>query len=369
VTRHSVDDRSYIDRRVEAVDAAALEGPVRSLLRDPAAHVTEWSHEPIAYDFLNPSSGGVYRFTGSASGADWSLVLKVSRSTESLDDASPLPSGLAEIRAEAVRWDRELLAYESGFLAGLQGGFVAAECHGGARYDDDTAWLWLEDLGDSATGPWPLERWASVGSELGRFNGGYLAAGDVPEHGWLGRNWLRIWVTRLTPFHFGVPLEGAVWDERLAREAYPAALRDRLGAVWSDRERRLRAVEALPRTCSHLDAHRRNIFLRGDQVVAIDWGLVGLAAPGEEIASTLVGTVASGEVPLEQAPDLAAILYESYVDGLRDAGWRGRERDVRLAFTTAAALRAFSVLGLHAADDAQALARSAALARFLVDLD
>lgn len=177
-----------------------------------------------------------------------------------------------------------------------------------------------------------------------------------------------MWATRLTPFHFGVPLEGTVWDQPLVREAYPAALRERLGAVWSDREALLEAVEALPRTCSHLDAHRRNLFLRGNEVVAIDWGLLGLAPPGEEIASTLVGSVASGEVAVEDAEELASTLYDAYLAGLRDAGWTGVERDVRLAFTTAAALRAFSVLGLHAADDARALARSAALAGFLVAL-
>jgi hypothetical protein len=66
VTRLSVDDRSYIDRRVEAVVATVLEGPVRSLLRDPTARVTEVVVRPIAYDFLNPSSGGIYRFTGRA---------------------------------------------------------------------------------------------------------------------------------------------------------------------------------------------------------------------------------------------------------------------------------------------------------------
>lgn len=123
----------------------------------------------------------------------------------------------------------------------------------------------------------------------------------------------------------------------------------------------------LPRTCAHLDGHRRNLFARDGKVVAIDWGLLGLAAPGEEIASTLVGTIASGELPADEAHLLASVLYEGYLDGLHMAGWDGPEHEVRLAFSTAAALRAFSILSLDAADQDH-LARSATLTRLLLDL-
>jgi hypothetical protein len=52
--RDGARDRSSIDRRVEAVDDAGLEGPVGSVLGDPSARVTSWRHERVAYDFLNP---------------------------------------------------------------------------------------------------------------------------------------------------------------------------------------------------------------------------------------------------------------------------------------------------------------------------
>lgn len=382
--RHRVDDRSYIDRRVESVDAAALAEPVRAALRDPSARVIDWRRERIAYDFLNPSSGGIYRFAGTAGAGtasnDWTLVLKVTRAAETLEHDPPLPAGFASVIGDAIRWDRELLAYESGFLAGLDGALSAPACYGGARHDDDTCWLWLEDLG----GPddvWPLEEWERVGRTLGAFNGGFLAADRIPDADWLGQGWLRVWVTQITPFHFGSSIgPGAVWEHPLVREAYPAAVRERVWALWAERERLLLAVEALPRTCCHLDAHRRNLFLRpagtAQHVVAIDWGLVGLAPPGEEIASTLVGTVASGELPVDEAKAFAEVLYDGYLAGLVDAGWRRREEDVRLAFTAAAALRVFSILRLDIVDDPQraagetaaVLSRSAALATFLLEL-
>jgi hypothetical protein len=347
------------------------------VLGDPAARVTGHRLEPIAYDFVNPSSGGIYRLRGEAEGvagpADWSLVLKVTRSPENL---GPELTELARAVRDAFRWDRELHAYESGFLAELDGGFVAAASHGGAMDEDGTCWLWLEDLGDRG-GAWSLEEWPPVARALGAFNGAFLAEQRVPDADWLGRGWLRAWTVHITPFLFGRALTpGPAWERPAVRTAYPPETQRRIASLWADRDRLLAAVEALPHTCSHLDSHRRNLFRRDGKVVAVDWGEVGLAAPGEEIASSLVGTVASGELPAEQASDFASLLFEGYVDGLRGAGWIGDERDVRLAFTAAAGLRAVSILGLDVAEDPQrasdevaaTLARCSALAQALLDL-
>jgi hypothetical protein len=309
---------------------------------------------------LNPSSGGVYRFAGTSTGGeDWSLILKVTRSPESLDHGRPLPDELARTLRSAVRWDRELLAYETGFLDSLDGRLTAARCHGWTRHDDETAWLWLEDLSGSFSGAWTIDRWREVARALGAFNATASAGG----HEWLGRGWLRTWTTKLTPFHFGSAFEdGPHWDE----SAYPPEVRARLARLWRARDALLGAVESLAPVCSHLDGHRRNLLVDGERVVAIDWGLVGLAAPGEEIASTLVGTVASGEAPAEQADELAEELFAGYLLGLREGGWDGADDDARLGFATAAGLRVFSVLGLGSS--AETLQRCATLSRCLLRL-
>ena len=314
-----------------------------------------WRHEPVGYHFLNPSSGGVYRFAGVAAGdrgrSEWRLILKVTRSADAVESVPTLAPKLAARLRDTVRWDRELLAYETGFLGELDGELAAPAMHGGERLDD-TSWIWLDDLGEAPDEPWPLPVWGVVGHALGTFNGDYLAGRPLPAHDWLGRGWLRVWATEVTPRLFpGSDGPGPAWEQPSVEAAYPPELRARLWSLWADRERLLHAVEALPRTCCHLDAHRRNLFLRGDRVVAIDWGMLGLAAAGEELAATLVGTVGSGEVAAEQAPALVATLYDGYLAGLRDAGWRGDERELRVGFTAAAALRALSVLRLDAMDD------------------
>ena len=102
-------------------------------------------------------------------------------------------------------------------------------------------------------------------------------------------------------------------------------------------------LEALPQTLSHLDAWRANLIgarsgTGEDRTVAIDWSFVGMAPAGQEVA-VLVG---GSHIWLDAEPDelttMSARSFAAYVEGLRDAGWRGDERLVRFAYAASAAL-------------------------------
>jgi len=102
-------------------------------------------------------------------------------------------------------------------------------------------------------------------------------------------------------------------------------------------------LEALPQTLSHLDAWRANLIgarsVRGeDRTVAIDWSFVGMAPAGQEVAILVGGS----HIWLDAEPDELATMSErsfaEYVEGLRNAGWRGGERVVRFAYAASAAL-------------------------------
>jgi hypothetical protein len=93
-----------------------------------------------------------------------------------------------------------------------------------------------------------------------------------------------------------------------------------------------------------LDIFRRNLFSRhtaagNHQTVAIDWAFAGRGALGEELVPLVLGSVIFFEVGLDQAQTLEEIALESYLAGLRDAGWRGDPRQVRLGYAAAASLR------------------------------
>ena len=98
-----------------------------------------------------------------------------------------------------------------------------------------------------------------------------------------------------------------------------------------------------------MDAFSRNLFSRrgvdSDQTVAIDWAFVGRGAVGEEIEPLVCRSLGFYDVALTQAQELDGVVFAGYLDGLRDAGWQGDPRQVRLGYTAAVALRCLVTIG------------------------
>ena len=92
-----------------------------------------------------------------------------------------------------------------------------------------------------------------------------------------------------------------------------------------------------------LDASRANLIATrspsGDaRTVAVDWSFVGTAPGGQEVAILVGGS----HIWLDADPDKLALLsaraFAAYVEGLREAGWRGDERRVRFAYAASTPL-------------------------------
>jgi hypothetical protein len=108
--------------------------------------------------------------------------------------------------------------------------------------------------------------------------------------------------------------------------------------LWEERDLFLDALDRLPQTLCHLDLFRRNLFARktadsDDQTVVIDWAFAGRGAIGAELVPLVLASVAFNEVDLALAQALEDIVFAGYLEGLRDAGWRGDPRQVRLGYT------------------------------------
>jgi hypothetical protein len=131
----------------------------------------------------------------------------------------------------------------------------------------------------------------------------------------------------------------------LVQRGWPGDLFDRCQAHWSSRDVLLDALDRLPQTVCHNDAHRGNLLTRTPsasevETVAIDWALTGLAPIGSELA-TLVGLTGHlfGGIRPDQLPRLADACFQGYLDGLSDVGWSGDASLARLGFTASLALR------------------------------
>ena len=248
--------------------------------------------------------------------------------------------------ADPGAWDypaREGLAYGSGLLAALPGGLAAPRCLAVEAQPDGTTRLWLEAVTDAHPGPWPLDRYAWVARRLGRFNGAYLAGAPLPDQPWLSRGWLRSWVEASGPAVAELEHLAGPGGPPLLRQLYPPPVVAELRRLWDERERFLTALDRLPRTFCHHDAFRRNLLVRagpeGEELVAVDWAYAGHGAVGEELGQLVVASLFFFETVGIAPRELDAACFAGYVAGLREAGWAGDERLVRLGFTAAAALR------------------------------
>jgi hypothetical protein len=319
---------------LSGLDPATLELLVRDLLGAPTAVVAEdWSRRP-----LGGGAGeglGLFRVTGSAhvgsASLPWALVLKVCTAAGETDPGA---------------WDypaREGLAYSSDLLAALPGGLTAPRCLAVETQPDGTSWLWLEAVTDEHPGPWPLDRYSRVACHLGRFNGAYLAGVPLPDQPWLSWGWLRSVVEASGPALADLERLADSGGPPLLRQLYPPPIIVELGRLWEERERFLAALDRLPRTFCHQDAFRRNLLIRAgpkaEEIVAVDWAYSGHGAVGEELVPLVLGSLAFFEAEGIAPRDLDAACFSGYVAGLRDAGWAGDERLVRLGVTAAAALR------------------------------
>jgi len=83
------------------------------------------------------------------------------------------------------------------------------------------------------------------------------------------------------------------------------------------------------------------------QTVAIDWAGVGLAGLSVDAAQLAVATLVFDEFAGMSASAFAEHVFDAYLDGLRDAGWRGTRDIARLGFAAFGVVRwAINVAGL-----------------------
>lgn len=319
------------------LSTADLAPPVRRRLGGDAA-IRTWSRERLTGG--TSDALGVWRVSGDAIMGDrvypWSLILKGWRRPPG--NASPT----------SMSWPlREATLYRSGLLDHLPKGLAAPQYLGHEEHADGSTWLWTEDVQDATPGPWPPERFATHARQLGQMNGAWLDGRPLPELPGLSRGWIRERVEAASPAMRMLP---HVADQPRVRSVYPSRIMDAYHAMWTSRERWFAALDQMPQTFCHMDASRKNTFTRigpdnRTQTVLIDWAFAGIAALAEELTSPIVASVMFRDAAVDDARQIEALALDAYVEGLRDAGWRGDPDQVRHGYAIAAVLR-FGVGGV-----------------------
>lgn len=334
-------DQPTIEQRVQAIDHTALTAVIRQVMQSNTVEVVAWHYQPI----VEGSTGGsVFRLRGTvrdqARIRAWSVILKF---VPASDDATALIQA-DQNQTEDTYWRREWLLYESGFFSDLPDGLAVPQCFQAEELPNGY-WLWLEDIADLFGQQWPVSHYAVAAQHLGRFNGQYLTGREMPA--------LPYWVShpqRLRAVEKSI-LTSDIWSHladlreqhAFLQRGWPAGLLEEFHRIWLDREQFFRALDTLPKTLKHGDTGHRNLFARPRadgpiETVAIDWAFAGVGSIGEDLASLVTSTVTWFGLPPTQLTELDQIVFEGYLEGLRDVGWRGDPQAVRLGYTAYTAL-------------------------------
>lgn len=329
--------------RLRSVDAVTLTPLVQKLPNRDRVSVTDWQYTPI-HGGTGGGQGGnaIYRFTGNALDQGetypWSLILKVVR-------ARP-----GESPDSTHYWKREAELYRSGLVDNLPGRFHAARGLDVVEYADESVWIWQEEVSEAVGDPWQMEHYRLTARHLGYFNGAHLKRAELPAHDWLSTGWLRK-ITESAEEYFEQIVE--MLRTLAQRGQSPPDSEEHFSRMWEDRHRLLDALDRLPQTFCHQDPVRQNLFLkRGDdgelETVAIDWAFVGIGPIGMEIAVALIISLIFLLVDAAEAEELSEELYGGYLEGLRESGFAGDERLVRLGFVASSVCKYYEMLMLNA---------------------
>jgi hypothetical protein len=328
---------------LDNLDVQTLTPLVRAALDSTTAEVETWQVSPITQGSSSPA--GVYRVAGTAQEqgepVTWSLVVKLveeaATSVHAGNNASDDPT-------QIFYWKRELLLYQSGFFDQLPKGLAAPRCY---RIDElpHAGHIWMEDVREDVGAIWPLEHYGEVARHFGRLGGLYLTERPLPTWPWLLSDQLAWRSERFEWPAFWQHYPVLRRENALVQRGWSDQLAQEFQRMWQDRDQFVQALAHLPQTIQHGDAGRKNLFAHrrasGEiETVAVDWGSTGIGVIGEELAVLVTQTVYwfNGVRP-EQVWALDQIVFDGYLQGLREAGWHGDAALARLGYTLAVTLR------------------------------
>lgn len=276
------------------------------------------TEEPLTHNPLNGVTAGVWK--------QGSVVHKVLTRRR----AAPPHWASSDDPRHWNYWRREALVYASGLPERLALG--APRLLGMVETPEGDVELQLEHVEGLHAAALTVDDLEVAAQVLGRAQGRI----DLPDEEWLSQGFLRAY-SGTRPVEWALIDDDDAWAQPLMREHFDASLRASLVALHRGRDRLLTLMEHVPRTLSHLDVWPNNLIRRaGGEVVFLDWAFVGEGALGEDIGNLIPDSVFDLLLPHDLLGELDSRLTTAYLEGLREAGWNGDGRLVRLGICASA---------------------------------
>ena len=142
-----------------------------------------------------------------------------------------------------------------------------------------------------------------------------------------------------------MPVDSSAWELPLVKRHYDPDVGPVLAEIWANRNQLLDLLDQAPSTLCHLDFWPPNLFAHPNPAepdsctIAIDWAYAGKGAIGEDIANLTPDSLMDGFVLPKEANSLAEGVLESYIDGLRQGGYRVDTAITRFVYGAAMAVK------------------------------
>ena len=219
-------------------------------------------------------------------------------------------------------WRREELVYTTGLPARL--GLDAPALLGVERHGDEVHLL-LEDVQGRTGAGLRFEELVEAARMLGHAQGA-MPAGEP----WLSRGFLRDYPAS-KPANWPLLADDAAWEHPLVREHLAPAVRDEALRERREHEALLASHGASRAPSATSTSGRTTSSCRPDGRIAfVDWSFCGEGALGEDVGNLVPDSVFDRLFPHERLDELDEAATAAYLEGLRDAGFEGDERLVRL---------------------------------------
>ncbi len=296
--------------------------------------VSEWMCEPIDCESINFTTSGIYRVAGMAEvenqSLPWSIILKIIQRDSTEKDRL----------THHNYWKREAFVFQSNILEGIPE-IKSPKCYLVKDQMDGTVWLWMEEIKEDNNQQWSEKEFSFIARQLGKFNGAYLTGRQLPNETWICPRWLRSWVNGSRQYA-GNPLDNysLITNEN-----------SNIDAIWCKYINFKKNIDSyidylmdLPRVLAHQDLSQKNIYVGKDsngneQLTLIDWQFMSISAIGEDLGK-LYGQCMSGErIPQSLYRPFKELLFENYLDGLRETGWTGDSELARYGYCVSFAAR------------------------------
>ena len=319
--------------QLKGIDQTVLTDVVRKDQHDPNLVVLDWMVERLGHEIIISTTGGLFCFSGKSHGTQgirsWKIVLKCINNPRSLKQD---PRGWSY-------WQREILAFKSGFLAQLPAGLRAPRFYQ-VTEKENGAWVWMEHIQEVTGKQWSLDHFHRTAQQLGIFQGKYLQNTPLHDQPWLSQFFFRdVWSPENFWSGFMNPTaEENAWQSPITQAGFDAQHKSRVLQLLAEKERFFDINDRLPQVLCHYDASRRNFMWSRslqtgeEELIGVDWAFSGIGALGNDLGELIGSSMFFFEYSPTDAETLEAAVLEGYLEGLADNGVTIDQRLVKLGY-------------------------------------